>query len=328
MEFPLLQLIAHQVNKSLTFFDLETTTFLGRSNFGITEIAWLHVHSDRPIEKGSQLVCPGHAIPPEVIALTGITNEMVRGADPWNHTMLKVVEDWANHRLLLGFNSETFDVPALRSQHERYGAGAFPMVDHRDVRNYWRHISGKSKGKLTEVAEFFKIEVSTSHRAMADVETTARIMEKILEKHGVDFFFHPAGAMSGSKNVEKAFMGGSNPDARWTSKEDECLRAIESGIQTMPELVRRTGISEFELSRIVPDLVMEGKLAVSTMQNKEAQLYLQEEVPLHIEQAWSGSNRGKDKPIFQALVNPPKSVDYLQLRLYLIESGHRGAIEK
>src|SRR5258705_2565758 len=75
----------HLFAPSLAFVDLETTG-TGAASDAITEVGIVRVdaHPDGSgepaVTEWSTLVNPGVAIPPEIQALTGITNEMVRDA--------------------------------------------------------------------------------------------------------------------------------------------------------------------------------------------------------------------------------------------------------
>jgi DNA polymerase-3 subunit epsilon len=74
---------------TLAFVDLETTGTAAATD-AITEIGIVRVESDPAglrsprITEWSTLVNPGMPIPPEIQALTGITNGMVRDAPPFS----------------------------------------------------------------------------------------------------------------------------------------------------------------------------------------------------------------------------------------------------
>ena len=64
---------------AVAFVDLETT---GTSATGdrVTEVAIVRVVEGELVEEWSSLVDPERSIPPDIQVLTGITNEMVKGA--------------------------------------------------------------------------------------------------------------------------------------------------------------------------------------------------------------------------------------------------------
>ncbi len=74
---------------TLAFVDLETTGTAAATD-AITEIGIVRVESDPAgmagprVTEWSTLVNPGVPIPPEIQALTGITNAMVRDAPPFS----------------------------------------------------------------------------------------------------------------------------------------------------------------------------------------------------------------------------------------------------
>ena len=71
------------LNKSICFFDLETTG-ISITKDRIVEISILKVNPDGSEEKKTWLVNPEMPIPPQVVAVHGITNEKVANAPTFN----------------------------------------------------------------------------------------------------------------------------------------------------------------------------------------------------------------------------------------------------
>src|SRR6266545_3724520 len=76
----------------LVFVDVETT---GASvDFGdrVIEIGMLRIENGREAGRVDQLVNPGRRISPGVVALTGITNQMVEGQPTFEQVLPRVLE--------------------------------------------------------------------------------------------------------------------------------------------------------------------------------------------------------------------------------------------
>jgi len=79
------------------FLDLETTGLSPRDD-GITEIGAVILRAGEEPREWSTLVKPPLPIPPEIAALTGITNEMVRDAprfaDNLSRELMRLWTEW------------------------------------------------------------------------------------------------------------------------------------------------------------------------------------------------------------------------------------------
>jgi DNA polymerase-3 subunit epsilon len=76
---------------AVAFVDLETTGTTGTAD-RVTEVAIVRVVEGEPVEEWSTLVDPERSIPEEIQVLTGITNEMVRGAPTFADIRHEVLE--------------------------------------------------------------------------------------------------------------------------------------------------------------------------------------------------------------------------------------------
>ncbi len=151
---------AKEKNKTITVFDLEATTFLGRKNFGITEIGMVHVTPSGKIGVSGSLVNPEQSIPKEVEILTGISNDMVKNLKSWKDLWAEAIEHICNTHIVVGFNSSSFDIKALIQEHKKCFNKELIVQDHLDIRLIYNKLVGTSKGKLAEIAEQLDIDVS------------------------------------------------------------------------------------------------------------------------------------------------------------------------
>ncbi len=181
--------LARRLGRHITIFDLEATTFRGRPNFGITEVACFTVTPAGPGVAYQSLINPERTISPEASKLTGITQAMVRNEPVWGEKYAPWFQRLATESYLAGFNSATFDLPAVREMNERYGQPIEEFLYTFDVREMHLKLSGaKSRsGKLGDVAELYGVKPSGDlHRAMADVVLTLEILHRIIEVYGLE----------------------------------------------------------------------------------------------------------------------------------------------
>ena len=102
------------LTRPICFFDLETTgTNVAKDR--IVEISILKIFPNGNKESKTWLVNPGVIIPPEVIAIHGISNEKVAN-EPDFKTLSKEVYAMIKDCDLGGFNSDRFDIPLLAEE--------------------------------------------------------------------------------------------------------------------------------------------------------------------------------------------------------------------
>lgn len=180
---PLVQL-AKERDKVVTVFDLEATTFLGRPNFGITEVGMLHINPKGQIATAGSFVNPQHRISSDAKRLTGITDEMVKSAPTWGAGWGEAWSLIAKEHLVVGYNSGSFDGPAIVSEHKRYDQQPLVVVDHLDAFKMHKKAHNTKSGKLAEVAAWLNIDTKNfeGHRATNDAVMTALVMAALWER--------------------------------------------------------------------------------------------------------------------------------------------------
>lgn len=343
LDTPLLKRVAQMEGKVLTFYDLETTTFLGVPTSGITEVAAVHVHPDGTVTQQDTLVNPENPISAKAAEVTGISQAMVDGQPNWGALARDDFHHWAAHHIMIGFNSMAFDNPYVCDQNARYGQPQTVFNDSRDVRSFWRlmKITENGKGKLGEIARRYGLSAEGAHRAIYDVRMTARVLECMLTERGLDFWAHPGGKFPAHKRLESIFIPRGDG---FINTEEWMIYLVETckytGIQRMMML---TGMPEFLLSTMLGDLVMNDDIDYTLLEHAPAQHWLQQRVPLIINAAWDGPQRGKLKAVFDTMerqmsqgllplhegrVARPRYVDYLQLKVFLKSKGYFAAMDK
>ncbi len=103
-----------KLNRPICFFDLETTG-INVANDRIVEISILKVFPNGNKESFTWRVNPEMKIPPAVIAIHGITDEMVANEPTFKELSHKVYE-LIKDSDLGGYNSNRFDIPLLAEE--------------------------------------------------------------------------------------------------------------------------------------------------------------------------------------------------------------------
>ena len=168
------------LNKSICFFDLETTG-LNITKDRIVEISILKVNPDGSEEKKTWLVNPEMPIPTVVIAVHGITDEKVANKPTFNE-LAKEVNAWIKDSDLAGFNSNRFDIPLLAEEMLRAGVD-FDMKNRCSVDV--QTIFHKMEQRTLKAALKFYCDKSLedAHSAEADTMATYEVLKAQLDRY-------------------------------------------------------------------------------------------------------------------------------------------------
>ncbi|WP_033437216.1 DEDD exonuclease domain-containing protein [Saccharothrix sp. NRRL B-16314] len=171
--------------REVTFvvFDLETTG--GRADGdAITEIGAVKVRGGRVIGEFGTLVDPERGIPPQVVALTGITELMVTGA-PRLGTVLPAFLEFAAGAVLVAHNSG-FDVGFIKAACARHGY-PWPKPTVVCTVKLARRVLSRDEApscRLSALAHLFGVSVQPNHRALIDARATVEVLHHLLERVG------------------------------------------------------------------------------------------------------------------------------------------------
>ncbi|MFD0202764.1 MULTISPECIES: DEDD exonuclease domain-containing protein [Saccharothrix] len=164
-------------------FDLETTG--GRADEdSITEIGAVKVRGGRVIGEFGTLVDPERGIPPQVVALTGITQLMVTGA-PRLATVLPAFLEFAAGAVLVAHNSG-FDVGFIKAACARHGY-TWPKPTVVCTVKLARRVLSRDEApscRLSALAQLFGVSVQPNHRALIDARATVEVLHHLLERVG------------------------------------------------------------------------------------------------------------------------------------------------
>lgn len=158
--------------------DIETTGLDPETN-EITEIAALKVEKGEVLDVFCSLINIRRPLPPEIVQLTRITDEMLAEGGEKN-AVLKNFADFVKDSPLMAHNVE-FDVPFLKHHLQKALGVELKNQTICTLKLSQKYLPGLSSHKLGKVAEHFKIPTPLTHRASGDVEITYHVWLKLLE---------------------------------------------------------------------------------------------------------------------------------------------------
>ena len=164
-------------------FDTETTGLWAPSN-RIVEIAAVRFYLDNEQETTFRsLVNPQKSIPPEVIAIHGITDEMVADAPPASKVMREFIRFCGDDAILIAHNAP-FDISFIGCELDRAEItfGNQPILDTVDL--FKRYFPGLASYSLLSLSQHFSIAQQQQHRALADAVLVKQLFQLVAGKLG------------------------------------------------------------------------------------------------------------------------------------------------
>ena len=164
--------------KEFISLDCETTG-LDPKTSEIIEIAIFKYHNARVAEKINYFVNPGSPIPLRNQRLTGITDDMVKGA-PGLADLAGGILDFIGDSPLVGHNI-TFDIKFLTFKLRLLGLGSIESPVYDTLRLAALLFPEESSLKLNVLAKKSGVDVTESHRAEADAALSGNLFLKFQE---------------------------------------------------------------------------------------------------------------------------------------------------
>lgn len=156
--------------------DLETTGLSFRTE-KITEIGIMKVKHGEVIDEFSCFVNPEKPIPPKVVEVTNITDDMVKDAETIETVFPKMLE-FIGDSVLVAHNAD-FDIGFLKYNAKELG---YRLENtYMDTLRLAKELFPDfKKYKLGMIAEKLGIKVEVAHRALDDVDTTVKVLKVML----------------------------------------------------------------------------------------------------------------------------------------------------
>jgi DNA polymerase III subunit epsilon len=166
--------------------DLETTGGRpsGENHDSITEIGAVRVRGGAVLGELATLVDPGRSIPPQIVALTGITTAMVCNA-PRIESVLPAFLEFARGAVLVAHNAG-FDIGFLRAAAERCQI-TWPRPPVLCTVKLARRVLTRDEApsvRLAALARLFGASTTPTHRALDDARATVDVLHGLIERVG------------------------------------------------------------------------------------------------------------------------------------------------
>jgi len=170
-----------------TFVVVDTeTTGTSAGSDGLTEIGAVKVRGGEVLGEFTTLVNPGVDIPPQVVALTGITPTMVAEAPSVEQVLPSFLEFCAGS-VLVAHNAK-FDTAFLKAACEHHNH-AWPKPSVVCTLRLARRVIPRGETpnhKLGTLSTLLGIEQTPTHRALDDARATVELLHSLLERIGPD----------------------------------------------------------------------------------------------------------------------------------------------
>jgi DNA polymerase-3 subunit epsilon len=168
--------------RRFAFVDLETTG-VSPSEDRVTEIGIVLVDGEEVVREWTSLVDPGVPIPPEIQALTGITNDMVRGA-PRFAELIPQVAALLEGRVFVAHNAR-FDYGFVKAEFRRAGQrfGADVLCTVRLSRRLFPQYGSH---RLDALIDRHRLPAADRHRALGDARVIRHFLQTLWREEDRD----------------------------------------------------------------------------------------------------------------------------------------------
>jgi len=169
----------------LAILDFETTGAAAELGDRVVEIGLVRMVGGQVVDRYSQLVDPQRRISPGASYITGITQDMVTGQPTFAEVRDRVCELLSGAVVVghnVGFDLSFLHREFARLQHDLCTTlGPTHVLDTVRIA---RKRFGRGGNGLSRLAARLLVPQTTAHRALADAETTAGVLEKLLAPVG------------------------------------------------------------------------------------------------------------------------------------------------
>ncbi len=223
-------------------FDLETTGLDARHD-AIIEIGAVRVRDGEVVDKFSSFADPGRPLSAKTVSLTGITDEMLRGA-PRPEDAVDAFLDWLGDAPLCAHNA-AFDTGFVRESCKRSGRTFDPLyIDTMVLSQYL--CPDLANHKLDTVANALQLPPFRHHRAYDDAAVCGQILWelfRLLRGEGLESAGQINPAMAGRKR------GGRG---RRSAYHLVILAQNQTGLRNLYKLVSLSHLEHFSRFPIMP----------------------------------------------------------------------------
>ena len=163
-------------------FDLETTGLYPNSGDSMIEIGAVKISNGSIVDRFDELINPGKQLSEDIINITGINNEMLKGKRT-EEEVLKDFMNWVGNTPMVAHNAK-FDISFVDMAFIKYNLGTLNniVIDTLGLSRYLE--SSERYHNLATLVKRYNIPWNEDkhHRADYDSEGTALIFLKMLKK--------------------------------------------------------------------------------------------------------------------------------------------------
>ena len=178
--------------QTVAVLDFETTGLSPNLGDRATEIAVILLRDGQVVDRFQSLMNAGRRIPSDVVALTGITNEMIASAPPASKVMKEAAAFIGKHAVVAhnaGFDKRFWQAElGLLGMTAEHAFACTMLVARRIYPDALSH-------RLSSLADMLRLPKSgRAHRAMVDAEMAShlwcRLQQDIARTYGLDRIDH------------------------------------------------------------------------------------------------------------------------------------------
>lgn len=178
--------------QTVAVLDFETTGLSPNLGDRATEIAVILLRDGQVVDRFQSLMNAGRRIPSDVVALTGITNEMIASAPPASKVMTEAAAFVGKHAVVAhnaGFDKRFWQAElGLLGMTAEHAFACTMLVARRIYPDALSH-------RLSSLADMLRLPKSgRAHRAMVDAEMAShlwcRLQQDIARTYGLDRIDH------------------------------------------------------------------------------------------------------------------------------------------
>ena len=237
-------------SKEITFhdeyvaFDLETTGLSSRKD-RIIEIGAVIMKDGEEADRFQTFVDPERQLDKKIVDLTGITDDMLRGAPKIEEVLPKFLE-FVGDRVLVAHNSD-FDTGFIRAECERLGyAYNYTAADTLILsQNVMSHLG---KFKLNIVANALSLPDFNHHRAADDAMICGLIMHRLMRKLEEEHDVHTLQAINPA--MPKLRSGGRITDRQ--ARHIILFAKNQQGLRNLYHLISDSNLKHFKRVPRIP----------------------------------------------------------------------------
>ena len=225
-------------------FDLETTGLSSRTD-RIIEIGAVILKEGREVDRFQTFVDPERPLDRKIVELTGITDEMLKGAPKIEEVLPKFLE-FVGDRVLVAHNSD-FDTGFIRGECSRLGyeyslTAADTLILSQNL------LSHLNKFKLNIVSNALSLPDFTHHRAGDDAMTCGLIMHRLCQKLEEEHDIHTLQAINPA--MMKLRAGGRITDRQ--ARHIILFAKNQQGLRNLYHLISDSNLKHFRRVPRIP----------------------------------------------------------------------------